>query len=336
MALRSIIRQPKRGDFGVPSREGIDQAAQTAQQYKQGFLNPRGTDAFRSLMSLAAERTARGASEDIRQGQVAAQRRGFVGGYSDVGERATRERAKALATAGFEGAGTVQSQFGAAQGNAQTAYNQLLRGYEGDVAARDQAYGEALLKTQALQTESDKTWQGQLLAEAQQRQERELTVAARQQARELELKRLVEVAAQREQERGLTEAQRLQSRELEVGRRQQERELELLKQKLERDVELGKITEMAARRELDRQIAERENALARERQQLAEDVAKEGRYEFDVTSGGTTPGATAGVRPVTPRATPRGTGGSGGYYGGVRPSWMPAGGRTGFEVRPRG
>lgn len=131
------------------TRDVYDAARREAEfakgQYRErlaGYLNPRSTQAFQTLMNLASARTARGAATAAAEARKAALRRGYVGGADVSGRLAARERMRALAESGFESAARIREE---EQAGANTAL-QALTSLANTAAQAGTAYQEQLLE----------------------------------------------------------------------------------------------------------------------------------------------------------------------------------------------
>jgi len=111
--------------------------------------------AFKSLMSLANERTGAQESEIGRHAADAAQRRGYAGGFEDSAASAQADRMSALATAGFEGAAQVRQEESDHYGKAIGAFAQLQDSYNQAKSAGDIAYARDLTQTHISQAEAN-------------------------------------------------------------------------------------------------------------------------------------------------------------------------------------
>jgi hypothetical protein len=118
-------------------------------------------------MSLATERTTAFEESQQREAQEIASRRGYVGGTSDVAERAATDKARALASAGFEGAAQIREQAAAIYGADVDAYTSLLVAHQQANTAGNLAYANALADAAKLQGELDSRFQQGRLDERQ-------------------------------------------------------------------------------------------------------------------------------------------------------------------------
>lgn len=92
---------------GLKGNLDADRAGLTAQQRniaaaRSGIVNPTGTAGFKNIMRLTNERAGQQAQTDQLAATDAAQRRGYVGGYSP--EQADLNRREAVAQAGYQAA----------------------------------------------------------------------------------------------------------------------------------------------------------------------------------------------------------------------------------------
>lgn len=179
-AQAPTIADPNRANYGEPSRAGIDDAAMVGRMSEAGFLNPRGTGAFKNLMGLANEQTGLQESERARQSADAAQRRGYAGGGEDDARQAASDKMQALASAGFQAADTIQQREGDQYGRAIGAFTQLQSSYNdaksrGDIAFANDltqahiANAENVLKTAGLNMDQQKAY-AETLSQAKQLQ----------------------------------------------------------------------------------------------------------------------------------------------------------------------
>lgn len=148
------ISGPNRKDFGTVDRAGLDAAAIASANALKGFNNPRGTAAFKDLMGLADVQTSRQAGERQRGAREASQRSGSRVGYEDEAREAERDKMKALAETGFEGAANIrESQLGLYNAS-EGAFTQLQTSYNQAKQAGDTAFANALTETNFKNAES--------------------------------------------------------------------------------------------------------------------------------------------------------------------------------------
>lgn len=164
IASRSTVERPNIGEFGTPSREGVDATYGQVSDFYKGFKDPTHTAAFQNVMALAGERTAREAGEARRTSMEAASRRGYVGGADIEGRGAERERMLALAETGFSGAKEVMGQYADAYKAALPGYTELVGKYNQQLQDRNIAFASAQNQARQLQAQLDEAYNKDLIS----------------------------------------------------------------------------------------------------------------------------------------------------------------------------
>lgn len=146
------LTRPTREDFLNPAQRGALPGQKDLNAARRGFENPTQTSAFRDLMSLASSRTASANEAALDERRTAAMRRGFSGGFEDSERRASRDRMRALAETGFEGAEKVREQEMARYTPALEAVTAAARQREAQDAEAAQSYGKSISEYNAAAT----------------------------------------------------------------------------------------------------------------------------------------------------------------------------------------
>lgn len=162
-----VVKKPTRGDFGTPSREGIDSQQADMTSFLTDYNNPRGTDRFSNLLGAASSSLARQSSERTRIAQENSARRGFVGGYSGEDARAERDSETERARIGFDAANTISKDSAALYTGAAGRYADLVSGYNEQVGAGDRAFGQATQQRESEQAAALTDWRHQRQQQSQ-------------------------------------------------------------------------------------------------------------------------------------------------------------------------
>lgn len=224
---RPHVQMPGAGDFGMPSREGLNETLGDVRTFRGGFLDPTHTGAFRNIMSLAGERTATAAEAASRDARRATAARGYAGGFEDVARQSARDRMRAVAETGFAAAQGVQEQYGEQYRAALPAYTSLVGGYNQQMAQRNLAVGQAMQDARIKQAELDSAFNSQLIDRARYEQmsrsleetTRSRVAALAEQAREFDISQGFE-----ERQAGLAAQQAAQTRQDQLERERLARE----------------------------------------------------------------------------------------------------------------
>lgn len=156
-----VVKPPTREQFGTPSREGIDTTKADMSRFLSDYENPRGSTRFSDLLGAASTSLARGRDETIRQQQEAASRRGYVGGFSGVGQEATRAFEQNRARIGFDAANTVAGEAAGMYDSAAGRFANLVTAYNEQLGLGDRQYGDALQGARALRAQNANTFRDQ-------------------------------------------------------------------------------------------------------------------------------------------------------------------------------
>ncbi len=161
---RATVQGPDRGDYKAPDNRDVLGAARERNKFRSEYEDPTHSRAFSDLMGIASDTTARNAEETARLGQQRAARSGTFGGGGDVDmERASRDRMRALAEAGFEGAGSIRDQALKGYGDASQSFTALAGAQKEAEASANRAYADDLTKSRLTQAGLDRDFAGQLI-----------------------------------------------------------------------------------------------------------------------------------------------------------------------------
>lgn len=160
---RPHMERPEASEFGMPSREGLDEIHGDLGRFREGYEHPTQTGAFANLMNLASTRTASAMDSMREEGSRAAQRRGFVGGFSGSEERAGRDRMRALAAEGFQAAGDIRAQEAEQYRAALQQYGEASGAFNAQMQERNRQYFDALQQARTSQTAADTAYNTALI-----------------------------------------------------------------------------------------------------------------------------------------------------------------------------
>lgn len=159
------LNRPSRADFQPTGRPTALAAQGDLNSARKGYEDPTHTAAFQNLMSLASTRTASSNEAARDEDRTAAMRRGYVGGSAGNEQMRSRERMKALAAQGFEGAEKVREQELArytpaleALTSQQTAREQATAAGARDYGASVNEFNKAQLERSRIPAEYMKTF----------------------------------------------------------------------------------------------------------------------------------------------------------------------------------
>lgn len=157
------VQMPNQADYTVPNPGQYDTAGFQADmnKYKGWIDDPRSSSGFRDIMGLASDRTARAVDQGRAAAQQNAARRGFVGGYSNVGDTLAREGMKDVAGAGFDAANQIRQQAGSLYGTASTNYAGMLKSFNDAQQQRNASYFDALTRAREEQAQLESSYNDQ-------------------------------------------------------------------------------------------------------------------------------------------------------------------------------
>lgn len=156
-----VVRNPTREQFGTPSREGIDTLRADMDRFRGEYADPRSSTRFRDLFGAGTTSLARAREETIRQGQEAASRRGYTGGFSGAQDEARRAYEQNRARLGFDAANQVADTAAGLYDSAAGKFANLVTAYNEQLGAGDRQYGDAVQAAREAYRQGVYTFRGQ-------------------------------------------------------------------------------------------------------------------------------------------------------------------------------